>query len=286
MNQDIKIVKIAIAGANGRMGIELIRQCLLNSNTALVEALVRSSSSFIGKNAYSLQNSLQNSLLNSLQNKTLQKSNLLCTSQSSPLHTSTEVLIDFTLPDNTLKNLQRCIDGDKALVIGTTGFSSEQQTLINKASSKIAILQASNMSIGVNLTLALLKQASTLLGADIKVEISETHHVHKKDSPSGTAITMGEVIANSTNKNLDDCKVIDDKLELEADIGEIKFNSIREGEVIGDHRVSFIMDDEVIEISHRAINRKVFANGAIEAAVWLSDKEPGIYSMNDVLGLS
>jgi len=283
MIEDDKVTKIAIAGANGRMGIELIKQCLLSSDIELVEALVRSSSSVIGKNVDSLLDSL---LDDSLLDNALQKSNLLCTSQSSPLKGSTQVLIDFTLPDNTLNNLKRCVEGDKALVIGTTGFNTEQQTLINQASSKIAILQASNMSIGVNLTLALLKQTATVLGADIKVEISETHHTHKKDSPSGTAITMGEVIANSNNKNLDQCIVIDDKLELEPEAGKIKFNSIREGEVIGDHRVSFIMDDEVIEISHSAINRKVFAKGAIKAATWLSDKEPGMYSMNDVLGLN
>ncbi|MFT5450989.1 MAG: 4-hydroxy-tetrahydrodipicolinate reductase [Enterobacterales bacterium] len=274
MNQDVKVAKIAIAGANGRMGIELIKLCLSNNNVELVEALVRPTSSALGKS------------VDYLINDGLQKPNLLCTSQSSPLKGSTQVLIDFTLPDNTLKNLQRCVDGDKALVIGTTGFSKEQQSLINQASHKIAILQASNMSIGVNLTLALLKQTARVLGAEIKVDISETHHVHKIDSPSGTAITMGEVIANSFNKNLDECLVIDDKLELESETGKIKFNSIREGEVIGDHRVSFIMDDEVIEISHSAINRKVFAKGAIKAAIWLSDKEPGIYSMDDVLGLN
>jgi len=273
MNQNDKVVKVAVAGANGRMGIELLKESISSYKTELVEACVRSSSAIVGQN------------IDVLFDAPIKNANLVCSSQSLPLKESTEVLIDFTLPDNTLENIQRCIEGNKALIIGTTGFSTEQQNVINQASSKIAILQASNMSIGVNLTLALLKQTSAVLGADINVRISETHHIHKKDSPSGTAITMGEVIANSNNKKRDDCMVYEGNDELQSESGKITFKSIREGEVIGDHTVSFIMDDEIIEISHRAINRKVFAKGAIKAAIWLSDKEPGFYSMNDVLGL-
>lgn len=275
MSNNNNTVKVAVTGANGRMGQELLQECISNNGIELTEALVRSANKLLGKDVSTILGKQAQPVIR-----------LNYTSQSEVLKKETELLIDFTLPENTLSNIQACIKSNKSIVIGTTGFSPEQQQVITDASSHIAILQASNMSIGVNLTLALLKQASSILGADVKVEIIETHHIHKKDSPSGTAITMGEVIANSNNKILEDCMVIDDTEKLSTKTGSIKFTSIREGEVIGDHRVSFIMDDEVIEVSHRAINRNIFAKGAARAAIWLSDKEPGLYSMNDVLGLT
>jgi len=254
-----KSTGVAITGANGRMGRELLQASFENKNIEVAAALVRSGSQFIGVEATSLT--------------TVAGESIQCTSQADVLNQSVDVLIDFTLPDNTMTNLESCKEAHKAMVIGTTGFSNEQQLMIEQAADKIAILQASNMSIGVNLTLALLSQTADVLADNpsLKIEISETHHIHKLDSPSGTAITMGEVITNSLTKKV----VSTDDL--------INYLSIRDGEVVGDHTVSFITDDERIEITHKAVNRQIFAKGAIKAAQWLADKDPGLYSMNDVI---
>lgn len=262
---------IAVAGANGRMGKELLHVCLEDSNIILTAALVRDDSPLIATNVTDQTGREQ--------------SNIQYTSQQQPVDSETNVMIDFTLPDNTLLNLQHCVEANLPLVIGTTGFTSEQQLLINKAAKKIPILQASNMSVGVNLTLALLRQAAKILADTAKIEIIETHHTHKKDSPSGTAITMAEVIANSMEKELNQCMVIDDTDTVQYEAGTIKIRSIREAEVVGDHQVNFMMDDEIIEISHKAISRQIFAKGAIRGAIWLADKETGFYSMEDVLAL-
>ncbi|MCP3675578.1 MAG: 4-hydroxy-tetrahydrodipicolinate reductase [Gammaproteobacteria bacterium] len=243
-----QLINVAVAGANGRMGSEIVTACVDNGYTELASAFVRSGNSLIGEKVTS----------------TVEYS-----SQDNLSGENFDVLVDLTLPENTLSNLNQCVTLGKALVIGTTGFSVEQQQQINDAAKTIPILQASNMSIGVNLTLALLKKVATVApSADIA--ISETHHIHKVDSPSGTAITMAEVIASSLNKNIEDCLTID---------------SIREGEVVGDHSVTFSMDNEEIEISHRATDRRVFSEGAIRAALWLAKKEPGLYSMDDMLDL-
>lgn len=244
----IRLTKVAIAGANGRMGRELVSTCIDDENTELTAAFVRSGSTLIGTDV---------------------TTHIQYTSQDSLSDKNFEVLVDLTLPENTLSNLQQCVTLNKAIVIGTTGFTIEQQQQINDAAKAIPILQASNMSIGVNLTLALLKKVATV-APNADIAISETHHIHKIDAPSGTAITMAEVIANSLNKNIEDCLTID---------------SIREGEVIGDHSVKFSLDNEEIEITHRATNRRVFAQGAIRAARWLSKQEPGLYSMDDMLEL-
>lgn len=263
-----KITRVAIAGANGRMGREILLACLNDTNVEIAAAYVRVGSEFIGKDISTIVGSEQpTNIFLSSQEGTPQDGH----SQNNSLADSVDVLIDFTLTDNAITNLQRCVVNNVAMVIGTTGFTKEQQTQINDAAMKIPLLQASNTSVGVNLTLALLKMAADVLGDSSHISISETHHIHKMDAPSGTAITMAEVIANSLNKKVADC---------------IEINSIREGEVIGDHTVSFIMDDERIEITHKAANRQVFAKGAIKAARWLSGKKPGHYSMADVLGLS
>jgi 4-hydroxy-tetrahydrodipicolinate reductase len=253
-------INIAITGANGRMGRELISTCAKDNDILLSAALVRSGHPFIGKAITELVSNTEFS----------NNADLLITSQDDAFENSLDVLIDFTLPENTILTLQRCIDSNMAIVIGTTGFTQEQQNIIDQASSKIPVLQAPNMSVGVNLTLALLKQVADVVGDVAHIEINETHHIHKIDRPSGTANTMGEVIANSLTNNIDK---------------RLTIKSKREGEVVGDHSVSFTLEDEQIKISHRAFNRVIFAQGALRAAKWIVNKEVGIYSMKDVLGL-
>ena len=264
-----KLTHIAIAGTNGRMGRELIYTCLTDNKVLLNEALVRAESPYLGQKAATLTS--------------LSVDSIQCSSQDKPFDKNTDVLIDFTLPDNLISNLARCVSANIAIVIGTTGFTKQQQLVINQAATQIPILQASNMSLGVTLTLALLRRLTTMLGDTVGVKITETHHVNKKDAPSGTALSMAKVIANTLNKELDDCLVIDDLTDPKP--GFIHVNSIREGKELGVHTVSFHMQDEQIDITHRSGNRQIYAKGAIKAANWLANKKPGLYSMDDILAL-
>jgi len=260
------LTSVTIAGANGRMGRELLQASLSNEQIELVGALVRAGSSHIGESAAQLAGAGAGPDSNN-------SNEILCTSQDEPL-SNTQVLIDFTLPGNTITNLKNCVAANVAIVIGTTGFSPEQQSQIDEAAKSIPVLQASNMSLGFNLTLALLKQAAKILGSNAKISITETHHIHKLDAPSGTAITMSDAITETLDATEDNQK-----------LQTIKMESIREGEVVGDHQVTFEIADETIEIAHKAGSRQIFANGAVKAALWLGDKDPGHYSMEDVLGL-
>jgi 4-hydroxy-tetrahydrodipicolinate reductase len=198
-----------------------------------------------------------------------------------------DVLIDFTRPDATLEYLDVCRRNGKSMVIGTTGFSNQQLDKINEAATEIPIVFAPNMSVGVNLTLKLLEKAAQVIGEDADIEIVEVHHRNKVDSPSGTALKMGEVVANTLGRDLSECAVygregIDDIRDNKV----IGFSSVRGGDVVGDHTVSFFMDGERVEITHKASSRMTFANGAIRASIWLSDQPAGVYSMQDVLGLN
>lgn len=197
-----------------------------------------------------------------------------------------DVLIDFTAPDATLGHLALCRDLGKALVIGTTGFTPEQQDAI-RDTTDIAVVFAPNMSVGVNLCLQLLAQAASVLGDDFDVEIVEAHHRMKKDAPSGTALKMGEVIAETLDRNLQEVAVYGrEGMGEERDSKTIGFATVRGGDIVGDHTVIFAGMGERIEISHRASSRMTFATGAVRAASWISTQAPGVYSMQDVLGLS
>ncbi len=263
-----KITHVAIAGANGRMGNELLTVCSEDSQVNIICALVRAGHPSIGSD-----------------------DTIPYVSQNEPMTQEVEVLIDFTLPDNTLRLLKQCIKDNVAMVIGTTGFTSKQQQEINKATKHIPILQASNMSIGVNMTMALLRQATKMIGNKIPIAITESHHIHKKDAPSGTAITMAEEIADAGGNGGNYSIIFDSentnnkRNDEDFQPGCITINAIREGEVVGDHRVRFILEDETIEITHHAKDRNIFAKGAVRATKWLSDKKPGPYSIANVLGL-
>ena len=197
-----------------------------------------------------------------------------------------EVLIDFSRPEASLNALAVCKDAGKAMVIGTTGFTDSELELIGQASKEIPIVFAPNMSVGVNLTLKILETSAKVIGPDSSIEIIEAHHRYKVDSPSGTALKMGEVIANALGRDLSECAVYGrEGIEEPRDMNTIGFSSIRGGDVVGEHTAAFFMDGERVEITHKASSRMIYANGAVRAANWLSDKSSGLYSMQDVLEL-
>ena len=243
------MTRIAINGSKGKMGQTLIEAINLNENVDLGVGLDKGDS---------LNNSLEDF----------------------------DVLIDFSRPDATLNALSICESSGKAMVIGTTGFSDDELEVIIQASKDIPIVFAPNMSIGVNLTLKLLETSAKVIGPDSSLEIIEAHHRYKVDSPSGTALKMGEVVANALGRNLTDCAIYGrEGIEEPRDLNSIGFSSIRGGDVVGEHTVVFFMEGERVEITHKASSRMIYANGAVRAANWLHNKPNGLYSMQDVLEL-
>ena len=243
------MTRIAINGSKGKMGQTLVEAVNLN-NIAILGAAVDK-----GDN---LNDSLQDF----------------------------DVLIDFSRPKASLKAISICKNSGKPMVIGTTGFSDDELKVIKQASTQIPIVFAPNMSVGVNLTLKLLETSAKVIGQDSSIEIIETHHRYKVDSPSGTALKMGEVVANALGRDLANCAVYGrEGIDEPRDLNTIGFSSIRGGDVVGDHTVTFFMEGERVEITHKASSRMIYANGAVRAANWLSDKPSGLYSMQDVLEL-
>ena len=243
------MTRIAINGSKGKMGQALVEAASLNNSATLGVGVDK------GDN---LNDSLQDF----------------------------DVLIDFSRPEASLKAVSICKNSGKALVIGTTGFSDDELKVIKQASTQIPIVFAPNMSVGVNLTLKLLETSAKVIGQDSSIEIIETHHRYKVDSPSGTALKMGEVVANALGRDLANCAVYGrEGIDEPRDLNTIGFSSIRGGDVVGDHTVTFFMEGERVEITHKASSRMIYANGAVRAANWLSDKPSGLYSMQDVLEL-
>ncbi len=266
------MLDIAVTGAAGRMGRSLIRACAENEHTQLGVALEHAGCSLVGADAGEMVGIGRNGI--TLQTDIVQ--------QISHFHT----LIDFTRPEVTLNNLAVCVQHGRNIVIGTTGFTDEQKQQIKQASSSIGIVFAPNMSVGVNLCFSLLDIAARILGDNVDIEVIEAHHRHKVDAPSGTAIRMGEIVAEALGRNLKDCAVYG----REGNTGErtpqtIGFETIRAGDIVGDHTVLFADIGERVEITHKASSRMTFAKGAIRAANWLQEKNSGLYDMQDVLGL-
>ena len=198
----------------------------------------------------------------------------------------TDVLIDFTRPAGTMAHLALCRELGVKLVIGTTGFSDEQKAAIAEAAKDIAIVMAPNMSVGVNVTLKLLEMAARAMSTGYDIEIIEAHHRHKVDAPSGTALKMGEVIADALGRDLKDCAVYArEGVTGERDPSSIGFATIRGGDIVGDHTVLFAGIGERIEISHKSSSRATYAQGSLRAARFLADKPAGLFDMFDVLGL-
>ena len=197
-----------------------------------------------------------------------------------------DILIDFTSVKSTMKYLNICLGANKAIVIGTTGFNKGELKTISSSAEKIPIVLAANMSIGINLVFKLLNMVTKIIGTQSNIKIVETHHRDKIDTPSGTALEMGDIIAKELDKDLKTRAVYDRyKTKNHRNKHNISFSSIRDGNVVGEHTISFFMDNESVEITHKAFSRTIFASGAVSAASWLSSRPKGLYSMQNVLGL-
>jgi len=267
------MIRIAIVGASGRMGVCLIRAAVLADKATLVVAASRPESDAVGRDAGELAG------IGALGIKVVD--NL------ASVIDQFDLLIDFTRPDASMAYIELCRQAGKKMVIGTTGYSDAQKAVISAAARDIAIVLAPNMSVGVNLSLKLLALTAKVMGDSTDIEIIEAHHRHKIDAPSGTALRMGEVIADTLGRDLKDCAVYGrEGVTGERDRKTIGFSTIRAGDIVGEHTVLFADDGERVEITHKASSRMTFANGAVRAAVWLQDKPNGLYDMQDVLGLS
>lgn len=265
--------RIAVMGAAGRMGKILIEAVDQADGAKLTAAVDRPDSSLIGADAGELA--------------ALGKIGVILAGDLNAVLDQFDVLIDFTHPSVTLQNLAVCRQAGKAMVIGTTGFSSEEKQLLGEAAKQIPIVFAANYSVGVNLCLKLLDTAARVLGEEVDIEIIEAHHRHKVDAPSGTALRMGEVVANALGRDLQKVAVYGREGQTGAREREtIGFATVRAGDVVGDHTVLFAADGERVEITHKASSRMTFAKGAVRAALWLQSQPAGLYDMQDVLGLS
>ncbi|MCI0653140.1 MAG: 4-hydroxy-tetrahydrodipicolinate reductase [Methylococcaceae bacterium] len=267
------MTRIAIVGAAGRMGHCLIRACRETEGFRLSAAVEHPDSASIGQDAGAQAG--------------LAPIGVPVTSDVSAVLDDFDVLIDFSRPEPAIRHLEICRRAGKRSVIGTTGFSPEQRVQIKSASESIAIVLAPNMSVGVNLSLKLLQVAAKVMGSYTDIEVIEAHHRHKVDAPSGTALRMGEVIAEALGRDLNECAIYG----REGHTGErqrktIGFSTIRAGDIVGEHTVLFADEGERVEISHKASSRMTFANGAMRAAAWIVGRASGLYDMQDVLGLN
>lgn len=264
-------LKIVIAGSSGRMGRELLNAVHNDPHATLHGSLVSVGSAFEGQNAGMLIGA---------------PNTVTITSDLRAALTGADVLIDFTRPEGTLAHLALCRTLGVNMVIGTTGFSPEEKQILTTAAQDIALVMAPNMSVGVNVMLKLLQEATRLLADGYDIEIVEMHHRHKVDAPSGTALRLGEVIADTLGRDLDTCAVYGREGVTGArDPKTIGFATLRGGDVVGDHTVVFAGVGERIEITHKASSRATFAQGALRAAHFIQDKKHGIFDMQDVLNI-
>ncbi|XZG69436.1 4-hydroxy-tetrahydrodipicolinate reductase [Chitinibacteraceae bacterium HSL-7] len=264
-------IQIAIAGASGRMGQMLIETVLSQPDCALYAALDRPGSESIGRDAAAFAGRDCGVLI----------------SDSLDALKGADVLIDFTRPEGTLAHLEVCRAQKVNMIIGTTGFDDAGREAIRAASADIAVVSAYNMSIGVNLCFKLLEVAAKVLNEAYDVEIVEMHHKHKVDAPSGTAIAMGEAVAKAWDQELKNIATWSrEGITGAREDGRIGFAALRGGDVIGDHTVVFAGAGERIEITHKASNRTIYAQGSVRAARFLAEKRSGHYTMQDVLGLN
>jgi 4-hydroxy-tetrahydrodipicolinate reductase len=266
------MTRIAVFGATGRMGQTLIRLIADDATLELAGAATEPGHDAVGRDAGSEAGR--------------QPLGVTITDDPAAAMSGADVAIDFTLPEALRGNVTTCVEQGIPLVIGTTGLTADDEAVLDGAADSIALLHGRNMSVGVNVLTELARQASRALGADFDVEINEAHHRHKVDAPSGTALQLGESVAEGRGVALDSVATYDRHGVGEARApGSIGFTSLRAGSIVGDHTVLFAADEEIIELRHRALDRTVFARGALRAAVWIAERQAGRYSMNDVLGL-
>ena len=263
--------RVAVAGASGRMGHMLIEAIQSADDCVLAGALDIAGNPFLGTDAAAFLG---------------QPSGVAVTADLAQGLQPAQVLIDFTRPEATMVHLAACRRHGVALVIGTTGFSEAQKAEIAAAAQDIAIVMAPNMSVGVNVTFKLLEMAAKALSTGYDIEIIEAHHRHKVDAPSGTALKMGEVIADALGRDLKDCAVYERHGHTgERDPSTIGFAAIRGGDIVGDHTVLFAGTGERIEISHKASSRAGYAQGSLRAVRFLAGTKSGLFDMFDVLKL-
>lgn len=267
-----RVLRVAVAGASGRMGRMLIEALHDSDDMVLAGALDVAASPAIGSDATAFLGHASGVAI------------------TADLHTGlkdADVLIDFTRPEGTLAHLALCCELGVKAVIGTTGFTEPQKAEIAACAQRTAIVMAPNMSVGVNVTLKLLQMAAKAMATGYDIEIIEAHHRHKVDAPSGTALKMGEVIADALGRDLKDCAVYArEGVTGERDPSSIGFATIRGGDIVGDHTVLFAGIGERIEITHKSSSRATYAQGSLRAVRFLADRKTGMFDMFDVLGLN
>ena len=263
---------IAVIGAAGRMGKALIEAIAATEGAQLSAALEHPDSSLIGADAGELAG--------------IGRNNIQVVASLHDVADDFDVLIDFSIPAVTAANAAFCLEYGKKMVIGTTGLDDNQLQQVQMASQTNAICMASNYATGVNLCFKLAELAASVLGDEVDIEISEAHHRHKIDAPSGTALSLGESVASALGRDLKDVAVYGREGQTGArDRQTIGFATVRAGDIVGDHTVLFAAEGERIEITHKASSRMAFARGAVRAAKWLATRESGLFDMQDVLGL-
>lgn len=267
-----EMTRIAVTGAAGRMGKNLLQAVVAADGVELGAAIVNPTSSLVGVDVGELIGA--------------GKLGVCASGSLEAVVDQFDVLIDFTTIELTLANLAFCRQHGKQIVIGTTGFDDAQKQQIAAAGADVAVVFAPNMSVGVNLCFKLLEVAARVLNEDYDIEVIEAHHRHKVDSPSGTALRLGEVVAEALGRDLASCAVYGREGQIGArPADEIGFATVRAGDVVGDHTVLFATEGERVEITHKASSRMTFAKGAVRAAAWLRQHPCGLFDMQDVLGL-
>ncbi|MDH3689106.1 MAG: 4-hydroxy-tetrahydrodipicolinate reductase [Gammaproteobacteria bacterium] len=264
------MTNIAVSGAAGRMGRSIIEAAHRDADCTVSAAIEHADSEMIGLDAGEIAGvgRIDTPISASLNGEEF------------------DVLIEFTNPETTLEHAEICRESGRRMVIGTTGLNRQQQASVEKAASDIAMVLAPNMSVGVNLCFKLLEIAARTLGDEVDIEVLEAHHKHKVDAPSGTALRMGEVIADTLGRNLRECAVYGrEGMTGERQRETIGFATVRAGDIVGEHTVLFAGAGERVEITHKVSSRTTFASGAVRAARWIIGRELGLYDMQDVLGL-
>lgn len=266
------MIRVAVVGAAGRMGRTLIQAVTAADGMTLAAATEAPDSTLVGADAGELAG--------------VGKLGVMVSHSLTKVVDAFDVVIDFTGPTATMVHLDVCRKHGKAMVIGTTGLNEANKAAIKAAAKDIGIVFAPNMSVGVNLCFRLLELAARVMGEDTDIEIIEAHHRHKVDAPSGTALRMGEVIADALGRNLKEVAVYGREGQTgPRDPQTIGFETIRAGDVVGEHTVWFATEGERVEITHKASSRMTFAKGAARAAAWVVGHERGLFDMQDVLGL-
>ena len=264
--------KIGIIGAGGRMGQACIRQVTGTDGCVIVAAADAPGAQTLGRDAGEAAGA--------------GRLGIEVTDDAAAVIAASDAVIEFTLPGPTVEHAALTAEAGVAHIIGTTGLEAAQEDALRRAGEKTVVMHAPNMSLAVNLLFALTKQVAATLGDDFDIEIFEMHHKHKVDAPSGTAVGLGRAAAAGRGIDLDDvAQWARHGITGERRRGDIGFAALRGGNVIGDHTVTFAVEDERLEISHKAQSRQIFARGAVHAALWSANRPPGFYTMFDVLGI-